>query len=137
VTAYLGKVIRPKTVEEYPYPELKNHKQAIQELIKRELQNKGFKEEDKLWVLEDLSVNLESGEVKKKNKDVALGMNEGFLTKATYQQALHFKLGETHDESAKALAAACLEAGIKLSDAAFVRLFELQQPQETTTKVEY
>ncbi|MAF34960.1 hypothetical protein CMO91_03890 [Candidatus Woesearchaeota archaeon] len=133
VTAYLGKVIRPEKAEEYPYPELQNHKQAVQALVQRELQNHGFEKNDKLWSKEDITINLENGEVKKKGKNVALGMNEGFLTKETYQQAINFKLGETHDESAKALAAACLEAGIKLSDAAFVRLFELQEE----TKIEH
>ncbi|MBI4144314.1 hypothetical protein HY486_03640 [Candidatus Woesearchaeota archaeon] len=136
VAKYLGRVIRLAKVEEYPYPELKDPRQAIKDLIKRELLNYGFVEKGEVFVNGDLIVEKDFS-VKEGSKNVVLALNEGFLTKDTIDLALNYSPEETHDKSAKKLASVCLEAGIKLSDSAFLRLFELHNKEEKPERIYY
>ena len=76
------------------------------------------------FVKAELTVNVTKGTVKLGKKSSVVAMNEGFLCDSTIKELLEFKPDERPDTTAKKLANLVLEAGLKLSEAQFVKLFE-------------
>ena len=124
VGAYLGRVMRLPKTDEYPYPPFTTYAQAIRGLIERELKNFGFNNHGQTFTNNEVAVDLDNSTVRSKGKQITLAMHEGFLTDQTIKQALALTPTGQYEHDAKTLASTCLECGITLSDAAFLRLYE-------------
>lgn len=127
VNKYLGKAHKPDKIKNNILELPDDKEKAIIEGIKQELLNHGFKENQRKYVYGTISVDLKNKTVKDGKKNAVIGMNEGFLCKETIQQLIEFEAEEQADKNAKKLATMALEAGMKLSQEQFVKMFELVQ----------
>jgi hypothetical protein len=76
------------------------------------------------------AVDIEAMKVRKKNKDVVLLMNGGFMSGLTLANLLKFRK-ESEEQDANRLARAFVEAGIKIPEEIFIGLFtKLYKQQE-------
>ncbi len=129
VKEYLGKIVKPERTEFDSNLDFNsNYTTIINKLFERELLRHGFKEANVLQgrtlELGRIKANLESLDVVKGKKNVLLAINEGFLSKKTIQELINFKALEDKQKTGIKLAQAILEAGLKVSDEEFVKLFE-------------
>lgn len=139
VKDYLGKVLRfDKKETSLQIDKTKSHRDYVLDLVIKELLNHGFKENNKSFENNDISINLAELGFKKRNKDVVLSLNEGFLCKKTVEDLLNFKVyqDEREDRIAIRLAKTILEAGLKTSHEEFIALFEKIVPEKKQEKVE-
>ena len=128
VKGYLGKVIKPTSGVDASAPDLKglSYSDSIKAVARWTLQQHGFQHgsENMLMqgtVLADLSENR----FLNKTNPAVIAMNEGFLCKHTFSQALEFIPSSNIEESiGTELANVLLEAGLSVPQELFVKLFE-------------
>ncbi|PIN76175.1 hypothetical protein COV18_00575 [Candidatus Woesearchaeota archaeon CG10_big_fil_rev_8_21_14_0_10_37_12] len=131
VTKYLGRMYAVERFKNYIISLPQQFKQSIIEIIRQEVLNHGFTADmsfhpaNTLYKKDDLTLNLETLAVRKRKKDVVLGMNEGYLCEYTIKDLLNYAPNEDEspEKNAKKLANLVLEAGLKLTDGQFVWLF--------------
>ena len=98
-------------------------REIITNLIVRELLCHGFrKSERNWWVNGELEVNPTRGFVKRRGRNVAIALNEGFLCKQTVRELRELLVGGAF--TGRELANGILEAGILIEKENFVRLYE-------------
>ncbi len=129
VKEYLGKVVKPEKNNFDQQMEFdSDYINLVNKLFERELLRHGFKEaivlEGRTLELGKVKANLESFDVVKGKKNVLLAINEGFLSKKTIQELINFKPLEDKQKTGLKLAQTILEAGLKVSEDEFVKLFE-------------
>jgi len=112
------------------YVKDKSKVDIINDIIKLELYNHGFRENDGLWVNNKISVDVDKAEfyidkeVNNVNKKVVLALNEGFLCKEHIYKLMNFKSNFSDEETGYRLAKAFVEAGLKVPKDIFVGVFE-------------
>lgn len=138
VKSYLGRVYFPdkkdnkdffeyyniKDIDEY----VKNNKsRIINELIRLELINHGFKEKDEILSFNNISFDIRNNEVYStderniKNKKIVLKLNDGFLCNETINNLVKRRFG---DDAGYKFARAFVDAGINIPKELFVKLYE-------------
>lgn len=109
------------------YVKNNSKKKIINELIRFELINHGFKEQDELLVNENIYFNKKDNELfvnkDNPNKKIVLAMNEGFLCNETIQKLFSRFEGDEREVGFK-LANAFVEAGLKIPEEVFVGIYE-------------
>lgn len=130
---YLGRVIDVDQVEDINFfeylgiPDIESYVadservDMVLDVLKWELHKHGFREVRNVWRKDDLYVNMRLKKVMKGEKDVALGMNEGFLTGHTMSRLLRYKAYVPED--AYVLAKLFVEAGLSVPREIFVGVF--------------
>lgn len=113
-----------KDIDEY----IKNNKsRIINELIKLELINHGFKEKNELLFLNNIFFEIKNNKIYStdernvKNKKVVLKLNEGFLCNKTINSLV---MGKSVDKDGYKFARAFVDAGINIPKELFVKLYE-------------
>jgi hypothetical protein len=128
VKAYLGKIIKPAKNAELPTPELKDssYADALKAVAKWTLLQHGFQEGSASMLMQGtVLADLGEGRFINKNNPAVIAMNEGFLCKQTFEQAVHFIPSSNNEETmGKELANVLLEAGLSVPHEVFVQLFE-------------
>ncbi|MBI2564489.1 hypothetical protein HYV79_00675 [Candidatus Woesearchaeota archaeon] len=122
VGKYIGKVINCKKLQNDHTLTKETYSERILEIIQQELLNHGFKTETNNLVFEDISISINPLNVKKKNKNIALQINEGFMCQETLQQLQEFM--PKSEKDLEKLAVLLVEAGIKLNQNIFLQLCE-------------
>ncbi len=138
VKDYLGKVLKFEKKEvSYNVDQTKEIKQYILELVKKELLNHGFTENNEVFENNNIFINIKELGFRKEKKEVLLSLNEGFLCKKTVEDLLNFKVQqeETEEKIAIRLAKTILESGLKTSHEEFVALFEKIMPEKKQEKI--
>jgi len=119
VKAFLGRVYKPELkndlnfVKEEVYVRDNSFKQIVKDLVEFELLKHDVK---------DFFVDFDKNLVLRNNRKVALQINEGFLCNYTLKNLINFKLEE--EEAGYSLAKAFVEAGIKVPQELFIKIFE-------------
>ena len=119
VKEFLGRVYKPELkndlgfVKEVDYVKNNSFRQIVKDLVEFELLKHNVK---------DFFVDFDKNFVLRNNRKVALQINEGFLCNYTLKNLLNFKLGG--EEAGYSLAKAFVEAGIKVPQELFVKIFE-------------
>lgn len=139
---YLGKVIKPKRLQDKEFEEFlhntnyeeylhkSDYRQIIQDLIELELLNHGFEEASNEFLkYDDVFVNLEMRKVvkmtgKQNEKPACVKLNQGFLCNDSINGLIHFKLEENEEANIYNLANAFVGAGINVPKDVFVRVYE-------------
>lgn len=129
VKEYLGKVVKPERKDfEINIDFNTEYSAIINKLFERELLRHEFKEanvlEGRTLELGRIKANLENYNVIKGKKNVLLAINEGFLCKKTIQELINFKPLEDKQKTGIKLAQMLVEAGLKLNEEEFIKLFE-------------
>ncbi len=141
VRGYLGRVYyfnRTRNIDFTNYLRIKDingylkkigFSKAIIELVRLELLNHGFnEEEDNTYSKDGIIVRLDKDKFSikgsGKGKSV-IAMNEGFLCKETFNRLVNFRSRGNEREVGIKLANALVEAGLKVQDDVFVGLFGL------------
>jgi len=113
-----------KDIDEY----VKNNKsKIINELIRLELINHGFKEKDELLFFNNIFFDIKNNEVYStnekniKNKKIVVKLNDGFFCNETINNLLKGKFG---DDAGYKFARAFVDAGINIPKELFVILYE-------------
>ena len=137
VSKYLGRIYIFKCIyynnfiEFYKINELDGYinktgrKSIIKDLIRLELINMGFKENNSILVNDGLQFNIETLTFSEKERAIkaVIEMNEGFLCKETINSILNFKQGDEEREGYN-LANAFVEAGLKVPEDVFVEYYK-------------
>lgn len=119
VKQFLGRIHKPELKgdmefsKEDEYVKNNSFRQIVKDLVEYELLKHGSK---------DFIIDFDKGLVLRNDRKVALQMNEGFLCNYTLKNLMNFKLGG--DEAGYDLANAFVEAGIKVPQDLFVKIFE-------------
>jgi hypothetical protein len=122
VKGYLGRILRPQKQKEEPAEISKlEYTDALLALIKQELTNHGF---DPSLTKDQTKIDLENRRVINGNKNVIIGMNEGYLCTYTLNKLLTLVPQGYEEQAGTQLATALVEAGLKLNKETFVQLFE-------------
>ncbi len=98
------------------------NKELLQHLTEWELHNHGFVKEEKLWKKKEVVANAKTFSFLKGKKEVALGFNDGFLSKATLQRISRFTASSAED--GYKYAKYFVEAGIEVPQEVFVHMFK-------------
>ncbi|MBR9691518.1 hypothetical protein GOV06_01915 [Candidatus Woesearchaeota archaeon] len=131
---YLGRVYRPGRVNmmdfyEYhdiddvkKYLDYKGKKDIIDDLLKLEMFNFGFKEEKGVWSKEGCFLDLKKKKVyNEKGNNIALALNDGFLTTYALRKLINFSADV--EEEGYDFAKMFIEAGIAVPKDVFVGVF--------------
>lgn len=122
VKGYLGRIIRPeKQKEETPDISKLKYQSALFTLIKQELCNHGF---DTRLAKDQTKIDLENRRIINRNKNIIIGMNEGYLCTYTLNKLMTVIPHGYEEQAGLQLATALVEAGLKLNKETFVQLFE-------------
>ena len=122
VKGYLGRILRPqKQKEETPDIQNMNYNEAITTLIKQELTNHGF---DNTLTQDKTKIDLENRKIINTNKNILLGINEGYLCTYTLNKLMTLNPTGYEEQAGLQLATVLVEAGLKLNKETFVQLFE-------------
>jgi len=97
-------------------------KEILQDLIKLELVRHGFKE--KSGFLVNKKISFDGNKILKKEKEVLLSLNEGFLCSFTIDRIIKFKKSGDFQKDALKLAKYFVEAGINVPQEVFVGFYE-------------
>ena len=139
VIRYIGSVATPERLTDHTFDithDTKEHEflagsrvlGLYKGLIERELINHGFQKIRGMWVNDCLVVDLRDHSVKKKTRNAAIELNEGFLCEGTIRQLRRAFLKE--EITGRKLAESILEVGIKITPENFVLLAERLMPQQ-------
>lgn len=129
VKAFLGRIYKPSLVNEqdfFEYVKANDVDAYVKEnslaKITRDLISwEFFKHDiDKNCIF----VDFENKIVRKYRNKVAVQMNEGFLCGYTLKNLVNFRFKEAEENAGMALAKAFVEAGVKVPEELFVRVFE-------------
>ncbi len=122
VKGYLGRIIRlQKQKEETPDISKLKYQSALFALIKQELNNHGF---DARLTKDQTKIDLENRRIINRNKNIIVGMNEGYLCTYTLNKLMTLIPQGYEEQAGLQLATALVEAGLKLNKETFVQLFE-------------
>ncbi len=134
---YLGKVCRLERANEVgffqhhsivdisSYVKNKGMVEILNDVLKWELFNHGFKEENGVWKKGGCFVNISERRVyNEKNNNIALAINEGLFCNYTIRKIYNFKAIVSDEETGYKLAKAFVEAGLKVPKEVFVGVFE-------------
>jgi len=128
VKAYLGRVYYFKETKKLTKALNleKNFREIVQQMMARELEKRGFKQEGQMYQRESICVDLEKGEVydvEKKTK-VCIAINDGLMTNHTLQQIIEFKPPEGLEKDiGRALGNAMVSTGVPVDHETFIALF--------------
>ena len=139
VAGYLGRVYRfeniySKSFNEFyriedleSYVKNKGKKEVINDLIRLELVNRGFKEEGEKLVNGKLAFDMEKLAffVSDKKAKAVIEMNEGFLCKETISRLVNFKSELEEEREGYDLANAFVEAGLSVPQEVFVEYYRV------------
>lgn len=115
---YLGKVIRLNP-SKGPI-----NAPSIKEALILELTSKGFKQKKNLFILDDISIDLENLTVKQNEKNICLELNEGFLCNKTLTNLFNFNTRNLNEkEIILKFADIFVSAGINLHHDSFISIF--------------
>lgn len=127
VIKYLGRVLTPKKQFKINL-DIKNltFKESIISLLKTELINHNFKEENNEFIQGDIKINFKDKIVTKNNKLVSIELNEGFLNDYTLKELLNYEFNIKQPPLVQGhnLANLLISAGIKLAPSKFLKLFK-------------
>ena len=105
------------------YIDSKSKHDILFDLIKLELCNHGFEENDGLLIKEGCYFDLKENRVRtSRSKKIAIAMNEGFLTNYAIKKILRFEAFD-EEEDGYLLAKLFVEAGINIPKDIFVGFF--------------
>lgn len=134
---YLGRIYRPEKVNDTDffefhgvedakeYVENKDHIELVNDVLKWELSNHGFKEEKGVWKNKDCFMNIKEKRVyNNKGNDIALAFNEGLFCTHNIRKIYNFKPTVSDEVTGYKLAKAFVEAGLKVPKEVFVGVFE-------------
>ena len=122
VKGYLGRIIRPQKQKEGITDISKlDYIEALFTLIKQELDNHGF---DAMLTKDQTKIDLENRRIINRNKNIIVGMNEGYLCTYTLNKLMILTPNGYEEQAGLQLATALVEAGLKLNKETFVQLFE-------------
>lgn len=132
VSRYLGRVHRPAQVREEPcrrfLPDDAIAKCSSRELILRlldwVLSEHGFKKQGTRWRLDGIVVDQSSCTIRRRGRDVVIGLNNDYLCGFTLRRLLRFKSAKSPEQVGVALARAFVGAGIPVPEDVFVNVFE-------------
>ena len=134
VKAYLGKIHNLESEKDHEFRSNTTEPKALtKQLILWELEKHGFKQypDNENQVIKDFVVfNKNTAEIKERNKNVVLKLNEGYLCSHTIQllfkELQRGRIDEEDDPRQRAtqLAEAFTNAGIKIPQEAFIDLFQ-------------
>lgn len=125
VVGYIGRILKTEKGAETIAPVLTDSFQtSIKALLKWELNQHGFIEENGTMKQESIVVDIEKQEVKNGQRDTGISMNEGILCAHTLKELLNFIPGENPNANAERLAMLLLGAGIKAGPEKFIELHE-------------
>jgi hypothetical protein len=119
VRQFLGRIYKPELKndmefsKEEEYVKNNSFRQIVKDLIEYELLKHGVR---------DFFVDFDKGFVLRNNRKAALQINEGFLCNYTLKNLINFKL--EGEEAGYGLANVFVEAGIKVPQELFVKIFE-------------
>ncbi|MBD3354464.1 hypothetical protein GF361_00585 [Candidatus Woesearchaeota archaeon] len=132
---YLGRVYRHSKAEETDFYEFfdiqdiksyideKEKEDIIDDLIRWELDNHGFKEKQGKWIKNNCFLDLDKKKVyNEKENNIALGFNDGFLT--TYALRKLYNFSADSEEEGYDFAKMFIEAGINVPKEVFVGIFK-------------
>ncbi|MBR9682940.1 hypothetical protein GOV03_00165 [Candidatus Woesearchaeota archaeon] len=102
----------------------KSKKEILMGLVQWELIRHGFQEKKDSLVNQDISFNIKNNKIIKKDKEVLLALNEGFLCSFTTGRILKFKKSGDLQKDALTLAKYFVEAGIKIPQEVFIGFYE-------------
>lgn len=130
---YLGKVIYldvfenigffeyySKNIEEYLKG--KQSEEILKDLVRWEAHKHGFKESGNVLVNRDISIDIKNNKVKMNNKNVALKINEGFMTEYGLKKLSNFSIQNEEIDGPK-LARMFIDTGIMIPKELFIALF--------------
>lgn len=142
VKDYLGKIKRLQKIKDEQKEIKKEYKESIKELIKKELINHGFKESGSELIFEEIKANINDLTIKENSRKVVLAMNEGFMCETTLKRLMSFILQGEEKEAGTKLANLLTEAGTKLNDEEFIKLYNTitkneEQPEEEQKEEEF
>lgn len=126
VKDYLGRVF-PIDVEkdiEFEAKEGATAKEIVINLIKWELQKRGFDQDKGVLKKDNLKVDLNTFEVKNSSRNAVIKLNDGFLCSHTIKQLLTFASYGEEDEVAVELATIFSDAGIQIPKEIFINLYQ-------------
>jgi hypothetical protein len=122
VKGYLGRVLKPECQRQANTDITNsNFTEAIIALITQELVNHGFNEK---LNRDNTKVDLENRKIINNNKNIVIGMNEGYLCTYTFNNLMTLQLTGYEEQAGTQLATALVEAGLKIDKEVFVQLFE-------------
>ncbi len=132
---YLGRVYRHSKVEEKDFCDFlniediesyiaeKDKKEIINDLVRWELSNHGFKEQEGRLIKESCFLDIGKKKVyNERGNDIALGFNEGFLTGYAMRKLHNFTAED--EEEGYDFAKMFIEAGINVPKGVFVGIFK-------------
>jgi len=127
VKLYLGKYtkLNSKKIHKEVKIDLKKDK-IFYNLLKNELLNHNFKQKTKnLFIHENgFIINLNKNKITKDQKEVCLGLNEGYLCSYTLKELFNFKQkNKNKKEQGAKLIKLILDAGISLNKETFLEVF--------------
>ena len=126
VKGYLGRVF-PFDVEknvQFQVKDTQSPKETVINLIKWELERRNFKEDNNILRRDNISVNLNTLEVKNSKRNAVLKLNNGFICPHTLNNLLTFKSYGEADEVAVELATIFSDAGIEIPQEIFINLYQ-------------
>ncbi|MBN1645391.1 hypothetical protein JW851_05150 [Candidatus Woesearchaeota archaeon] len=122
VKGYLGRVLKP-SCKRQEKTDISNSefKESIISLITQELINHGFNEKLN-W--NNTKVDLENRRIINNNKNIVIGVNDGYLCTYTLNNLMTLRLKGYDEQAGIQLATALIDAGLKLDKETFIQLFE-------------
>jgi hypothetical protein len=128
VKEYLGRIIECKQIKENSVflDFEKKPQEIIFDLIKRDLLRLGFAQvEEKIFILEEVTVDCNTYNILKKNKPCVLEINHQYLYKNNLSQLCNYHEPETTDsQPGKKLAKLLMSSGIEISPEEFIQLYK-------------
>ncbi len=117
-TKYLGKVFN------LGFADNQTQASTVKQAIINELTNLGFKQNKNKLTKGNISINLDTFDVKENNKDICLELNEGFLCNLTLTNLLNFNSNNMNQkEIIHNFANAFVSTGINLHHESFINIF--------------
>lgn len=130
VKAYLGKVIELKQIKNAPLEWSKKKKELLKNIIKTELLCLDFTKRTKnIFHKDDIIVNLSNKTVTKKNKNIVLKINDGYLHSFSIKEILKIKHHESEKKPGMNIANILTKAGVKISQENFIKLYTFLQEE--------
>ncbi len=131
VKQYLGRVhfLEQKKEPRQISEKFKDKKSILLNLVKTELESKGFKEKKdnhthKSLIFHPKKFTLTRKTKSKTEKEAVIKLNDGYLSTFTLQRLLNFKKSKDFNKDAYNLAKCFLEAGLNISKDLFIEYYQ-------------
>lgn len=131
VSKYLGRIHQPAKGATAAAADVKDKefRNAVELLIRNELQAHGFAEREGSLVHETITIAPAAWNITHRGKPAVLKLNEGYLCEHTIGQLLEFRPEHNDQATGYALARRLVEAGLAVPQELFVSLFEKVKPK--------